>query len=135
MNLRPLLTLTIAPLFLLGCDYYDGRLKIVNKTPQVLAAEVCPDTLPRSSCFNHPAFYQQARIRPDSTYSPLMPEANGWEKAIFRSQNNQLNLFVFRLDSLDKYQSIDTLIARKMYRRLSRSKQQLINDNWRITIQ
>ena len=135
MKIRPLLVILLTQFCLISCDYYDNRLKIINKSRDILIAEVFPDTIPTFPSPNRTEFYLRVTIQPDSTYIPTMPEANGWEREIFRSKNNRLNLFVFGLDSLQKYESIDTLISRKIYRRVSRSKEELTKDKWIITIQ
>jgi hypothetical protein len=50
------------------------------------------------------------------------------------SKNKKLNLFIYNVDTLRKYQFIDTLINRKMYKRLEYSERQLEELKWVIVV-
>jgi len=71
---------------------------------------------------------------PSDTANMVAMSKKGWPFFIARSKNKKLNLIVFDIDSLKKYDSIDTLIKRNKYRRFEFSEEQLNSKNWEIVI-
>jgi hypothetical protein len=126
----------VGALFLLSqsCDYYDARLMIHNDTKRTLAIQVYEDTVPDFPSMNMTEFYLNHTVVSGATYNNVLPEKSGWEKIIYRSKNKKLNLFIYEVDSLHKYKSIDTLIKYRIYKYYTYSKEELIKDNWAVKI-
>jgi len=121
-------------LFLNACDYYDYRLVIVNETNGMIVAETDTDTLPKLPRINKTEFYLDRGINPQEQSRLMKGGKNGWPFAIKRSKNNKLNLFVYNIDSLKKYKSIDSLVAKKKYSRYEFSEDELEANDWKVVI-
>ena len=67
------------------------------------------------------------------TMSQRANNAN-WPRFVRNSVNRKLHLFVYNVDSLKAYKNIDTLNARKIYKRLDYSEEELNKLNWIVVI-
>jgi len=119
---------------LCSCEYYDDRLQIVNRTGEEIAIETYSDTIPEFPSVGKTEFYWSTRILPDDTMKLTKHGKNGWEFAISKNRNKKLNLVVYRIDSLLRYKSIDTL-KKRIYKRYELSKNELNDNNWRVILQ
>ena len=64
-----------------------------------------------------------------------MAENNAsWPRAIAYSKNKKLNLFVFNVDSLRHYNSIDILIKRRIYKYFKFNEEELEKLDWKIEV-
>jgi len=127
----------LALLFLSSCIYesFDSRLKVVNQTTGDFSLNYSiSDTLPEYPSVNKTAYYLRDTVGRKDTMS--VDEVNGkdWPFAIDGSKTKKLNLFIYSLDSIKKYKEIDTLLSRKIYKRLEYSKEELEKSNWTVTI-
>jgi hypothetical protein len=129
-----LILLLSSSVIIQSCDFSDRRLKIVNKTGKPIALGIYSDTLPSYPSLNKTEAYLDSQVSPGELYVPSMPERNGWEKIIYNSPNKKLNIFVFKIDSLKKYRSIDSLIRNRIYNKISISEDSLQNNKWTIHI-
>jgi hypothetical protein len=129
-----LLAVLIVSLVFSGCDYYDYRLKVINKTNNVIAIETYLDTLPDFPNLNHAEYYFRNRLEPKDSIELVKSGKNGWLFFIEESRNKKLNLIVYNIDSLRKYESIDTLIKKRIYRCYEFSEKELQEKNWKIVI-
>lgn len=117
-----------------ACDYYDNRLRVINHTNGDITVETYSDTVPEFPSINKTAFYLSKIAAPEDTLNITEIGTNGWPFAIARSKNKRLNLIVYSVDSLRKYQSIDTLINRHIYDRYEFSENELNDKNWTIIL-
>lgn len=120
--------------FLNSCDYYDHRLKIVNKSKNILFFETYESLNPTYPSLNRSDYYKRNLLYIDSSATVIMPGKNGWEEFIKSSENKKLNLAIFKAKDLKKYLSIDTIIKKRLYNMKSISLDTLNASNWNVTI-
>ncbi len=118
-----------------SCDVHDERLKVVNLLTAEITLSPQLDTVPQFPSINKTEYYLSDTLYPEDT-ARLIQEGmeDAWPFFISESVNDKLNLFVYNVDTLKKYQSIDTLIRRKLYTRYSRSKNELEKSDWIVII-
>jgi len=133
--MNKLLAVLIVSLVFSGCDYYDYRLKVVNKTDNVIAIETYLDTLPDFPSLNHTEYYFRNRLEPKDSIELVKSGKNGWLFFIEDSRNKKLNLVVYNIDSLRKCASIDTLIRKRRYGCYEFSEKELQEKNWRVVLE
>lgn len=126
---------TLSIVSFLSCDYSDDRLKIINSSKKNIVVETYLDTIPDITKTNDTEYYLDHVIR-EAEKNRLIKvgSINGWPFQIINSKNNKLNLFVFVVDSIEKYHTIDSLIKRKIYTRYEFSQKELENTNWTIIL-
>lgn len=112
----------------------DDRLKIINRTNYQFSVYYNTDSIPEYPSVNATEIYLMDSVIVDDTISLTTYNRKPWPLFFERSKNKKLNLFIYNLDSLKAY-GIDTLIKRKIYRKLEYSEQELDNLDWTITIQ
>ncbi|MDR7130951.1 hypothetical protein J2X69_003310 [Algoriphagus sp. 4150] len=125
----------IFTIILSGCDYYDGRLEVENKSPHEVAVETFLDSVPTLSELNKTEYYIQNSIKPDESKRLIeMGSTREWSFRIKKTNNNRLNLFVFQIDSLKMY-GVDSLISLGIYDRYILSEKYLNNENWKVVVE
>jgi len=121
---------------LLSCTYdpQDKRLLVANHTNSDIAIYWNSDTIPKYPSTNDTEVYlTDYGIK--SQDSLWVPENNAnWPKYVENSDNKKLNLFIYSVDSIKKYKSIDTINSRGIYKRLEYSLDDLSKLNWRVVI-
>jgi len=120
--------------FLNGCDYYDHRLEIINKSENEIVVENYLDTVPNFPSLGKTEFYLDHRIIQGDSAKLTAIGKKGWPFNIIKSKNKKLNLVVYNIDSLRKYQSIDTLIRRQIYTRYEFSEDEMKDKDWKVVI-
>lgn len=120
---------------LMSCAYDPGdkRLKTINKMDHEIVVYWDSDTIPKYPSINETEVYLRYKIKRGDTLSQPEDDSN-WPMYVRNSLNKKLNLFVYNVDTLMAYNSIDTLNAKKMYRRLEYSEQELDKLNWIVII-
>lgn len=126
--------LLIALLASCAYDPGDGRLEIINLTKHDIAVFWSPDTIPEYPSINDTEIYLRNQIMAGNAASQPADDGN-WPKFVRNSFNNKLNLFIYNIDTLKAYNSIDTLIIKKLYRRLEYSMEELDQLDWKIKVQ
>jgi hypothetical protein len=118
---------------LFGCDYNDGRLQVKNSGYIDIAVEFSKDTVPIGN--NLVEYFISQAIAPGKTERFLMPGNNiAWSNYIQISKNKKLNVFVYDLDTLKKYQNMDSIRHKKLYiKRIKISEEELNQKNWIVT--
>jgi len=129
---------SILVFFLLcGCSMElegDDRLNVVNRTDYRLVCEYNIDSIPKSpSVINTDGFYDHP-VNIDDSIKLVEYSLKPWPRFFERSKNKKLNLFIYNIDSLRAYKDIDTLIKRKIYKRLEYSEQDLNRLNWTVDV-
>jgi hypothetical protein len=120
----------------ISCDVHDDRLNVINLSAEKIALSTELDTIPEYPSVDKTEYYFRTTLRPqDSTKLLFEGRRMGWSFFISESVNNKLNLFVYNIDSLKKYQSIDTLIKNRLYTRYSFAEKDLDRSNWEIVIE
>lgn len=112
----------------------DYRLKVVNATKHELAIDYNIDTLPVYPTVNHTEVYLRQSILVGDTREVLEYSGKPWPDFFEISRNKKLNLFIYNVDSLLPYKSIDTLIKRRIYKRLSYSLAEIDSLNWIVVV-
>ena len=134
--MRSLLLMFFLCVFLNSCDYNDHRLWIEKDTNQSISFSTDQDTIPQLSNVNPTEYHFTNAVSPGESENFVKPgSTKGWSYFIANSKNERLNLFVYDIDSLKKYQSIDTLIRRQIYTRHSFTEQELDKMDWKIVIE
>jgi len=121
---------------LLSCTYdpQDKRLLVINHTNSEIAIYWNADTIPEYPSISDTEVYL-AYYSIKSSDSLWVPEDNAnWPKYVENSYNNKLNLFIYRVDSIKKYKNIDTINARRIYKKMEYSAAELNRLNWRVVV-
>lgn len=114
------------------CDYTDNRLKIRNNSNHAIAFDYSIDTVLEQESKKIESIISD-KIMPGETVSQTMPgSANGWPFLIKRSKNNKLNVFVFEVDTLLKYNDWEYIRTRKLYKRYEYLEEDLNRTNWTV---
>lgn len=123
-------------LLLASCVYDpgDGRLEIINHTKHDIAVYWHSDTIPEYPSINETELYLRDKIMVGDKAS--QPADNGnWPKFVQNSLNKKLNLFIYNVDTLKAYHSIDTLNIKKLYKRLEYTIEELDRLDWKVVIE
>ena len=107
--MRSLLLIFFHCVFLASCDYYDHRLWLENGTDKSISFSTDQDTIPQLPNVNPTEYHFTNAVSPGESENLVKPgSTEGWSYFIANSKNERLNLFVYDIDSLRKYQSIET---------------------------
>lgn len=117
-----------------SCEYFDFRLKIVDKSRRKIVIEVYNDTLSDYPNKNQSEYYLMHAIAPDSSAEMMQWGKTGWPDYLKTSKNGKLNLVIFDFEDLVKSKSIDSAIAHKKYRSITVSRTELFINNWHVVI-
>lgn len=112
----------------------DYRLRLVNHTSYQFGVDYNFDTIPQYPSVINTDFYFDHPVKISDTIKMLEKSYKPWSQFFKRNKTNKLNLFIYNIDSLKKYDSIDTLIKRKIYKNLKYSEQQLKKLNWIVVV-
>ena len=85
---------------------------IKNSTSDTIVVVSSLDIVPEFPSVNKTEFYLCQKIIPGGAANPCMSGKNGWRSFIYRSKNKKLNLIVYKIDLLRKYQSIKYSLQR-----------------------
>lgn len=120
----------------MSCDVHDDRLKVMNHSIEEITLSTGLDTVPGYPSVNKSEYYLRTSLSPlDSRRLLKEGRSKAWSFFISESKNDKLNLFVYNIDTLRKYQSIDTLIKNRLYRRYSFTEKELEKSDWEIVIE
>jgi hypothetical protein len=129
--------------FLIGCDYVDGRLKILNESNKLIFFSWQEDsTLSRTPIITHYTSLMKDKITneyPINTTLAVLPYSEntipiwnykGWDK--YFHKNKTLYLFIFDDDTLKKY-AWDTICMKQKYlRRFNLTYSDIKSSKWKI---
>jgi hypothetical protein len=126
---------SIAALFILTrCDYSDSKLMIKNHSKKTIAIQPFEDTIINSSILSKVPYYETIRFYPNDSAYQFLPGKDAWKWETRNSKNKKLNIFVFDLDTLRKYNDMEFIRLNKMYKRYELTEKELNNSNWIIDI-
>lgn len=119
-------------LLLCGCDYFDDRLKISNKSSSNIYVSFSNDTV-LSLGENNTFMFEDNLILANSKKNILlMGSKKSWEFFAEKSLNKKLHIFILTQDTLKKYE-VSTIIKMKKYeRRIDIGVKELEAKNWEI---
>lgn len=112
----------------------DNRLKIINHTDYPFTIGYYTDTVPEYPSVNHTQVYIRDSINVSDTIEVVEHSRKPWPWFLERSKNKKLNLFIYNINDLKKYGSIDTLIKRRIYKRLQYNESELDSLKWVIVV-
>ncbi|PTS94217.1 hypothetical protein DBR11_23865 [Pedobacter sp. HMWF019] len=115
-------------------DPGDSILQVVNHTGHDVSIEWEKDSIPSYPAFNKTEYYLENPTYNNDTLSAGESGRFGWKRFITQSKNKKVNLFVYKMDSLRKYNSIDYLNEKRIYKRYSYTKEELEKCNWIVII-
>ncbi|TKC09097.1 hypothetical protein [Pedobacter frigoris] len=125
--------IVVLGIFLSSCAYDPGdkRLQITNNTGHQISYEYGADTVPYTN--NLIEYYLSTVIYPNESMNIPENDAN-WPAFVSNSRYGKMYLFIYELDSLRKYDSIDTVNKKGIYRRMEYSLDELEKLDWKIEI-
>jgi predicted dinucleotide-utilizing enzyme len=116
--------------YLYGCDYYDDRLVVNNRSTSNIYVAFSQDTVIRVNDFNAivmPDYFVKSNEK-KNIVEPGSQKA--WEAFAEKSLNQQLHIFIFSEDTLNKY-LVSTVVNKKLFnRRIDLSVNELKVQNW-----
>jgi predicted dinucleotide-utilizing enzyme len=101
---------------LYGCDYYDDRLVVNNRNTSNIYVAISQDTVIRVNDFNAivmPDYFVKSNEK-KNIVEPGSQKA--WEAFAEKSLNQQLHIFIFSEDTLNKY-LVSTVVNKKLFNR------------------
>ena len=125
--------LTMFIVFIISCEYFDSRLRIINMTKNPIVVETFSDSI-NMKVNNHTEYYLSNIIVEGGIINLTESGINGWPFFVRRSKNKRLNICIFNADTLKKYQSINLLINSKMYKKYSFTEEELLKMGWVVTV-
>lgn len=115
---------------LYGCDYYDDRLVVNNRSTSNIYVAISQDTVIRVNDFNAivmPDYFVKSNEK-KNIIEPGSQKA--WEFLAEKSLNQQLHIFIFSEDTLNKY-LVSTVVNKKLFnRRIDLGLNELKVQNW-----
>jgi hypothetical protein len=117
-----------------SCDFYDGRLIVVNESGKSICVETINNEYPGVSKFNQVQYYLEGSIPSGTERKLIETGTNGWEESIRENRNGKLNLVVFPLDTLQKYKDLGYLFDHGLYTYYSYTLKELNNLEWKIKV-
>lgn len=121
-------------LLLSSCDFYDGRLTIINKTNSEISALTFYDSIPDYNQINRTAYYLEDKIKEGAEGKVIISGKNSWPHFFEKSRNNKLNIFIISQDSLRKVGNIQKLLEDRNYKLYMFSKEEIESINWQVVI-
>ena len=112
------------------CDYTDNRLKIKNNSNFAIALDYSTDTILVQEIKKIDAIISD-KIMPGEIVNQSLPgSSNAWPFLIKRSKNNKLNIFIFNIDTLLKYNNWEYIRNQRLYKRYELSEEELNKSDW-----
>lgn len=130
-NFPTVLTILISFLYS-ACIPNDGRLYFINKSDKIISIECAQDSVP-STYGGKIQYYRRDSIVPNNFKKVLKTgPKDSWVQYVRNSPHKKLYIFVYDYDTLIKYNDMDTVRARKLYKELSFTEEELNKINWQI---
>jgi hypothetical protein len=142
MNKLIILKILFVSLIITSCDYYDSRLIIKNngKNDIIVAYDISNldttmkiDTDKLNPKYENVAYYLTNIISPNNQRRFTKPGSlKSWSFYINKSINNKLNIFIIDADTLLKYNCLDSIIIKNLYKKYSFTETELNKQRWLI---
>ena len=118
--------------YLTGCDYYDDRLVINNKSTFNIYIAFSKDTIlgiNENNNFMMPDYF----IKRNSKINIIEPGSKkAWEFLADKCQNKQLHIFILSEDTLKKYEATEIIKLKKYEKRIDIGVEELKGKNWEV---
>jgi len=124
----------ILSLLLMSCDYSDSKLMIKNHSKKTIAIQSNIDTILNSAYLGKVPYYETIKITPNDSAYQFLPGKDAWKWEARNSKNKKLNIFIFDLDTLRKYNDMEFIRINKKYKRYEFTEEELNKCNWTIKI-
>ncbi len=132
MKTEKIVMLILLITYLTGCDYYDDRLVINNKSRFNIYVAFSRDTIIgiyENNTFMMPDYL----IKANSKRNIIEPESKkAWEFLADKSQNKQLHIFILLEDTLKKYEAGEIIKLKKYEKRIDIGVEELKGKNWEV---
>ncbi len=132
MKIKTYFLLSSLILLIVGCDYYDDRLIINNKTATNIYVAFSKDTvinIGENNTFMIPDYFVKAFTK-KNIVEPGSKKA--WEFFAEKSLNKQLHIFILTEDTLKKYDASTIIKKRKYERRIDVGVKELEAKKWEV---
>jgi hypothetical protein len=121
----------LLPIIVSCGDSWDSSLQILNRSKKTISYHTSMDSM--IVTFNHPEFYIQRRIPPDSIRRATIYYLT-WNLYIDSSYNSKLNIWFFDIDTIKKYMNMDYIMKNKLFiKKMEISKAELLKRKYTIT--
>lgn len=98
LSLRHIVLTIILLTFCTACDYYDDRLRIVNRTPEAICFNYETDTILTIPSTNKKEYFLGTTIKSGDSQNVLIPGAKRqWLHEIQNCEDSTLSIFVFSM--------------------------------------
>ena len=127
---------TLSPIFcfllLTGCDFFDDRLIINNKSNSNIYAAFTNDTV-LSLYSNRTFMIAGNHIEAHNKRNIIEPDSRkAWEVLANKSFNKELHIFILIEDTLKKYEPNEIIKLKKFEKRIDIGVKELEASNWEI---
>lgn len=111
------------------CDFSDNKLRVTNTKNQSIAIAFSKDSL--LTDVNLVDFYIANQINPQTT--KIIYQRGSWSNYIKGSKNNKIFFFIIDVETLKRYQSMDSIKINKLYLKIvGLTEGELNKQNWEI---
>lgn len=127
---------------LYSCEYLDDRVLIINKTNKslyyVLASKdslnnIYYNTLSTDNQDDY-SYHVKTIDSNLKSVEAILGAKNEWEKVVLYGDSQKLYIFIFNLDTLNKYNWRSIVEKEMYYKRISYRLEELKKNNWEILI-
>ena len=134
INAIPIM-IVVSVFIVFSCDPMDYKLKILNRTDSRICYEISEDSvLIENKIYNKDTWDGYRSVLSNDSTIIAYPVSDSWNYIKSESKNGKLNIFIFKYDSLVKY-DWKTIVKTKNYiKYISLTKNELDSINWRIVI-
>ncbi|MEQ9308048.1 MAG: hypothetical protein RLN90_01235 [Balneolaceae bacterium] len=120
---------------LVSCDYYDGRLQIINKSDRVICFDHEVDTILDIPSINKKDYFIRTRINPGDTTNVVLPgSTKQWIWEVASGKDSTLSIYVFDYEQVLK-NDWDSLRKSKNYIRYDFPLTELMENNWTVQVE
>jgi hypothetical protein len=115
-----------------GCDYYDDRLIINNKSTKNIYVSINKDTV-LSLGENKTFMFEDDFVKKSTKNNFTLPGSKkAWEFLAEKSLNKQLHIFILLEDTLKKYETSEIIKLKKYEKRIDIGIEELKAKNWEV---
>ena len=118
-----------------SCDYYDGRLHIINNSNKTICFDHEVDTVLDVPSVAKKEYFLGKRLNPGDTTNVVLPgSTKQWIWEVESGKDSTLSIYVFDYEQV-KNENWDTLRKNKNYQRLDYSLSELKKNNWTVIVE
>jgi|GEM_PF-2879955 len=118
-----------------SCEYYNGRLKIINKSDKVICFDHKSDTVLDVPSINKKEYFLRTRINPGDTTNVVLPGGTErWVWEVTSGIDSTLSVFIFDYEQVLE-NNWDSLRKNKYYQRLDYPLSELNKNDWTVIVE